>query len=431
MRSSLTITLFSERPDQNQQPYVFLVSILTHGLAFGLIFWVIASAPKFRTPTIAERYAMRHFELHTLENEMQRALQKSKEITKEARKASLRRVVQAPPGAQTLVQPDIPKPITLKDVIPVPTVVLWNARNPQVKLLVAPKPEKPPVADVKPSVLTPNKELKLADIPIPASDLPTPALPIFAGSTSPIVVQGPKTEAPASLTTAQGTAQPSSGSVMSLSDQKMANGALLLPPVNESAFFNSPGGIEPGEVTDRDQTGNGNQTANAGSGQNGSGLGSHATTTHISRPLEGQFGAVVVGSSLEAMYPEAARLMSGRMSYTVYLHVGLPKSWILQYSLSLVDEAAAAGSISHIDAPWPYSIVRPNIVPGSINADALMVHGFVNRDGHFEGLKVVFPAEFAQVQFVLNSLAQWQFRSATQNGKNVKVEVLLIIPDIE
>jgi hypothetical protein len=38
---------------------------------------------------------------------------------------------------------------------------------------------------------------------------------------------------------------------------------------------------------------------------------------------------------------------------------------------------------------------------------------------------------FAQTQFVLNSLAQWQFRPATQNGEKAKVEVLLIIPEME
>jgi hypothetical protein len=132
---------------------------------------------------------------------------------------------------------------------------------------------------------------------------------------------------------------------------------------------------------------------------------------------------------MEEKYPETAPLWSGRLSYTVYLHVGLARSWILQYSLSRADNAAAAGNITHIEAPWPYNIVRPNITLGAIDADALMVHGFVNQAGRFEELAVLFPPQFAQAQFVLSSLAQWQFRPATQNGKNVKVEVLLIIPD--
>jgi hypothetical protein len=138
---------------------------------------------------------------------------------------------------------------------------------------------------------------------------------------------------------------------------------------------------------------------------------------------------VVVGASLEEKYPEIAGLWSGRMAYTVYLHVGLSMNWILQYSLPRSADAAEAGNIARLAAPWPYNIVRPNLAPGAINADALMVHGFVNQDGRFEALAITFPTEFAQAQFVLHALEQWQFRPAAQNGQSTRVEVLLIIPE--
>ncbi len=162
----------------------------------------------------------------------------------------------------------------------------------------------------------------------------------------------------------------------------------------------------------------------------GTGAGSHPGYEVIKLPRDGEFGAVVVGSSLEDKYPETAELWSGRMAYTVYLHVGLAHSWILQYSLSRADDAASAGNITHIEAPWPYNIVRPNIAPGSIDADALMIHGFVNKAGRFEQLAVAFPPEFAQAKFVLDQLAKWEFRPATQGGQNVRVEVVLVIPEI-
>jgi hypothetical protein len=73
--------------------------------------------------------------------------------------------------------------------------------------------------------------------------------------------------------------------------------------------------------------------------------------------------------------------------------------------------------------------VRPNLAPGEWNADALMVHGFLNQAGRFEALAIVFPPDFPEAKFVLDALAQWQFRAATQNGQNVKVEVLLIVPE--
>jgi len=233
----------------------------------------------------------------------------------------------------------------------------------------------------------------------------------------------------------------------------MANGQVTLPPVNQSASSNSPGALAPGKGKQPSQIGHGNPggaasgsgtkpgSGSAGDhGQNGSGgkasgsnngsgqgLPTLPHTTRIARQREGQFGAVVVGSSLKEQYPEIGDVWSGRMAYTVYLPVGLAKSWVIQYSLSRGDKASAA---SHIEAPWPYSIVRPNIEPGSIDADALMIHGFVNEAGRFEALTVAFPPEFAQAKFVLNALAQWQFRPATENGQDVKVEVLLIIPEV-
>jgi hypothetical protein len=325
----------------------------------------------------------------------------------------------------------------------------------QSKTILAPMPVPPPVADVKPSVQMPNQESRLADVAIASVTLPTHS-PILASTTSPIVVQGPKPTPPAPITTTAGSPQPTSAAVMSLSEHHMANGPVMLPPVNQSASTNSSGGLAVGQAKDppsaahsdsaskndssstkkdsasaaHSDDANKNEPERPGSARgsnSGSPLGTHSATVHITRPKEGQFGSVVIGDSLEDKYPEIAGQWSGRMAYTVYLPVGLPKSWLLQYSLPRGGEASSA----HIEAPWPYNIVRPNIAPGAIDADALMIHGFVNQDGRFEGLAIAFPPEFAQAQFVLSSLAQWQFRPATQNGQNVKVEVLLIIPEVE
>ncbi len=161
----------------------------------------------------------------------------------------------------------------------------------------------------------------------------------------------------------------------------------------------------------------------------GSGLGNQITATKITLPKDGQFGAVVVGASLEDQFPEMSRVWAGKLAYTVYLHVGLARSWILQYSLPIADEAMSAGTISHLEAPWPYNIVRPNLDIDPAESEAIMIHGFVNKSGHFEGLKVVFPPQFPQTQFVLASLEQWQFRPAARNGQLARVEVLLIIPE--
>jgi hypothetical protein len=453
------IMLFSERPELNQRPYTFLVSMLVHGVVVVLVAFGIISAPRVRTRAAAERFAVRHLDLHTLEAELRQARKdveyphshfiKHTPAERSSKPAPMmRQVVQAPPGPQTLVQPDIPKPITLTQEIPLPTVVIWNGQKTLVKTLVAPQPIKPAVADVHPSLQLPNQEQNLADIALAAANLPAPTLPILPSTTSPVVVPGPKPTPPAPVTNAEGGALPTPAAVMSLSDARMPNGDVSLPPVNESASANSPGAMTPGRANGSSQAGQANSDGKAGDAragqgsagaddaagaaqgaQTGFGQGYQPSTAHITLPISGQFGAVVVGSSLEEKYPETASFWSDRLSYTVYLHVGTAKSWIMQYSLPRANEAAAAGNIMHIEAPWPYSIVRPNLAPGAIDADALMLRGFVNEAGRFQSLAIVFPPQFEQSQFVLDSLAQWQFRPATQNGQNVKVEVLLIIPE--
>lgn len=451
------IMLFSERPEVVQRPYTFIVSIVVHCAAAALVAFGIIASPKVNTAAASERYDLRHLELHTIESEMQRARNEIEYPRSHfikhtpppgdnsaAMQPLMHQIVKAPPGPQTLVQPDIPKPVALTQEIPVPTVVIWDGKRSPAKTLVPPLPAKPAIAEVHPSLQLPNEEQKLADIAIASTNLPVQTPVVLPSTTSPVVVSGPKPSPPAPVTTAQGAAQPTPTAVMSLSDSHMANGDVMLPPVNESASSNSPGGLTPGQANGSAQTGRSNASGKAGgagpaagdpgdpAGQqapSGSGQGFQMTAAHIARPITGQFGAVVVGSSIQDEFPDAPPLWNERLSYTVYLPVGLAKSWILQYSLPRDAEAAAAGKIAHIEAPWPYNIVRPNITPGAINADALMVHGFVNQAGRFESLAIAFPPQFSQAQFVLSSLAQWQFRPATQNGKNVKVEVLLIIPE--
>jgi hypothetical protein len=152
-------------------------------------------------------------------------------------------------------------------------------------------------------------------------------------------------------------------------------------------------------------------------------LDSGAPVTRISLPKDGQFGVVVVGTSLTDQYPEIAGVWNGRLVYTVYLHVGTGKSWILQYSMPVATQTTGKP-----EAPYPYDIVRPHFDPDDYTADALLVHGFVNIAGRFDHLALVFPQEFAKAKLLLGALQQWQFRPARQNGQVAAVEVLLIIP---
>jgi hypothetical protein len=166
-------------------------------------------------------------------------------------------------------------------------------------------------------------------------------------------------------------------------------------------------------------------------GDTGLNTGGGRSIEEISQPKGGRFGVVVVGSSLAEDYPETVDVWRGRLAYTVYLHVGTAKNWIMQYSLPRSKEATSPGIlVGRPDAPWPYDMTRPSIDAG-VNANAIMVHGFVNALGRFEQLAIVFPTELAETKFLLHALQQWQFRPASQNGVPTSVEVLLIIPTAE
>ncbi len=474
MRSSRTITLFTESRDISQAPTSFLVSILFHAVAAGLVFFGVVYSPKLNTRAAAEHFTVRRLDLDTPEQMRRAARSKVKypgprPVTQPlkrggkpvARQAALRQIAHAQKGAQTLVQPDIASQLTLTQEIPVPTLVIWSPKKTPVKTVVAPLPEKPTAADVRPSPDPPNEELNLADISIAASPVAAPKLPTLPSTTSPVAVQAPQQVQLAPATVSQPSAEPTPAAVMSLSDLKMAQGTVVLPPVNETADSNSPGALAPGPTRDSSGPGKSNQAGAGGAGDSaasgadppgnadvalerpgaeaalrrgadaGFGQDIQPSSTKITLPKDGQFGAVVVGASLEDEFPEMASVWSGRLAYTVYLHVGLARSWILQYSLPRSDEAAAAGNIARLEAPWPFNIVRPNLAsgPGPVEADTIMVHGFVNQAGRFEALNIVFPPQLPQAQFVLSALQQWQFRPATQNGQAARVEVLLIIPE--
>jgi hypothetical protein len=356
------------------------------------------------------------------------------------------------------VQPDLPTQLTLTQELPVPTLLIWSPQNQPVKTIVAPLPEKPTAANVTPSTDPPNLNVDLADISISAPSTSMPKLATPPTTTSPVAVLAPDRVQLPPASVSQSSAQPTPAAVMSLSDLRMAQGRVVLPPVSETANVRAPGALVPGHGKLPSARGDGKA---AGNGETGKGMANAANppaspgaaakpdkpapapasgadvqfgqdgappATQITLPKDGQFGAVVVGSSLEDQFPELTGVWRGRLAYTVFLHVGLARSWILQYSLPRSDEAAMAGNVARIEAPWPYNIVRPNLASGTVDATTIMVHGFVNQSGRFETLNIVFPPQLQQAQFVLNSLQRWQFRPATQNGQAARVEVLLIIP---
>ena len=365
------------------------------------------------------------------------------------------------PAPQTLVQPDLPPNLLLPQETPIPLILMWSPESSTARQIVLPPPQEKTVANVRP-------DLSCAQSRIGAGGPQDFRKRLcyrytFASSQHDLPCRRTRTRAVKQVpeTTSKPLGPPVPARVLSLSDLRLERGTIALPMVNETAAVGASDAMAPAREVNSSQEGNGNTASKqngigagetpgnqagqgAGSdsvGRTGgrerwaltrgasqaadAGSGAQPTVTRIVMPKDGKFGVVVVGSSMAEEYPETVGLWGSRMAYTVYLHVGLAKSWILQYSLP---QAADNGTTARIDAPWPYVMERPGLAPGDLNGDAIMVHGFVNTSGRFEKLAIVFPVDFSQGKFVLGALEQWQFRAAMQNGLLTAVEVLLIIP---
>lgn len=475
MASSNLMSLFTEPQPARTGPSSFLVSAVTHCAVLGLMFLAIKNAPNIIRINPDQRYEVRLIRLHQPEPRVRWAPSNGGALSAPKPVAHAARVGIKPSAPksfaplshalETLVQPDAPQSQPLLQQMHVPTVVLWRPENAPTPKIVPPPPAKVTAAIVHPQLVKPNFETHLADVQLSSSDFPSETLPVPASTTSPVAIPVPGVQkVPES--TSQLAATATAATVMSVSDTMVAQGTIALPLANETASANPSDTLTPGApnstadsgsgltagnqmgtgaaVVGKDQgaqdsASNGNgaaQGSGTGTGNGmGTGSGSDAGTLNgdplaldrITLPRNGQYGVVVVGASLEDEFPETHGMWTGRLAYTVYLHVGLPKNWILQYSLPKV--VKVDGTVTRPDAPWPYLIVRPHLMPTDYDADAIMVHGFINSGGRFEQLAVVFPPQFSETKFVLGSLQQWQFRPAIENGKQTPVEVLLIIPD--
>jgi hypothetical protein len=474
--SSAVPALFLEQSNAGQRSSSFVLSALIHVTVPSLAYFAMLNMPRADARVITERYAVRHIDLHAPQTEPEHSARASVAYPDlqgtglagagndgaGVPSALSIRVPQLQTSQQTLVQPDLPPNLSIPQEAQVPALMVWSAQKTVVKSIVLPAMKRAVNADVHPSLEAPNEELKLSDVRIASTENATAIHPVLPSTTSPIVAPNPEQPRTVPATTADSPQAPTPTAVLSVSELRMKEGMITIPPGNETSSVSSPGLVAPqppghslasqeaNSLTRANDIGVGHDSTNTGdkqtgvrstakqdgqeSGQvqvsgSGSGTISEFSSVHITLPRDGKFGAVVVGSSIAERYPETAEIWAGRLTYTVYLHLGQAKSWILQYSLPRLNDAAASGNTIRLEAPWPYSIVRPDISIGSVDADALMVHGFVNRDGRFESLSVAFPTELPRAQDLLNTLEQWQFRPATQNGEIAKVEILLVIPE--
>jgi hypothetical protein len=451
--------LFQAQRQQRRGFPAFALSTVVHTGGIFAISYVLLHAPVIKDPS-ASQYKVRELELHQPETAASRAAEemyptphpaqpkdrKGASADHTAKQSALQKAEAALPvslpkggqGKQTLIQPDVPTKQAMAQAAPLPAVLIWTPAVRETLHLKPPVRDSVTTTDAETSLAVPNEELQLAKLPQQSVDRPTNLPTPPAGSTTPVAVKQPSEVKMAPATVSATNEKPASAAVLSLSDLKLKDGTVVLPPVNEFKGADQKQGAEqtPSSAAAK-VLGTGGSAQQGGATladaqkQASDGAASGESAERIQLPPNGRFGVVVVGTSLADQYPQTLQIWSDRVAYTAYLHVGTPKAWILQYAQLRNADAASGGTVAHLEAPWPYDIVRPNLLSKDLNADALMIHGVLNQAGRLENLAIAYPDGYAHASFVLRELAKWQFRPAQQLGKATPVEVLLIIPQDE
>ena len=445
-RPSLTISLFSEPSIAPRAPSSFAFSMLAHAVVAGMVYLAFTRVPRIDDRNLLAQYDVRQLDLHPLDQKFPEYQAESKRqipypsldpelkagILHPGLKDAMRRFLGSAAGRQTLIQPQLHTHLSFAEQVPVPNIIIWTPVQMPRKKIVAPPPAPDTSSYVTPSLELPNQEIKLSNLAVTSTDISPRSEAVPASTTSPIETSTVKPVQKPLVTVSKSEEQPTAAAVLSISNIQMEEGTVFLPPVNDIARSTAAPGN--GAASDPGNPSSGgpasrNSAAGMSEADSMTADGRQLSTEHILLPRDGKFSVVVVGNSLVDDYPETADLWANRMAYTAYLHVGLKKNWILQYSLTRAAEVAAGGSVARLEAPWPYDIMRPNLLAKDVNGGALMIHGVLNQAGRLESLAIAFPTNFRYSGYVLHRLREWQFRPARQNGQSTVVEVLLIIPE--
>ncbi len=377
---------------------------------------------------------------------------------------------------QSILQPHYEASLSPSGELQLPDVFFWApelAPNDMARAFLQPGHAAPPTA-ARLMDTTPKLELP---VPYPGTEimagLPTALVAALANPPSlPVQTSDPR------LLTRDGVpADPLPGdptAVLSMSDSSMPLREFLnVPPGNQvgltagldgllggtaSADSNGPAGKGRGGGSGAAGNGNGRGTGNsAGNGspetavassatsREGSGNGSGdpmtasraaalaaAEATRINHPAGGVFDVIVQSSSVDG-FAESAGVLSGQPVYSVYLQVGGPKDWILQYCIPAGDSQLQTSGpvirlpkLSPVSAPYPRVTMRPVIYRRA--GTYLMLHGYITAEGRFEDLTVLSTGDPEEHANVMAILERWQFRPAMQQDNPVRVEVLVAIP---
>jgi hypothetical protein len=366
---------------------------------------------------------------------------------------------------QTLIQPHLPPDLTLTAKVRLPQLILLSGPalpKPVPRRFVEPgrsaAPAVAPRVDAPPQLASPSKanpdlwiasmlagpENALLHLPrptVPARNFQAPA-PLPSGRAASV---SPTLGEPINLLAISGNPAPLEERVtVPLGNQigRLPN----LPAYSDAAASASAGSAKPGSTG-----------APGGQGKSGSGSAggdaaeqrqmaefakglaalplAYSTPIRIAHPIHTAYDVVVVQSGADQAFEESAGALTGQPIYTVYLQVGAPRAWILQYCMprevaqvpQVAGGAVNIGSPAPVKAPFPLVTVLPpaTMLP---RTSYIFVHGFVDASGQLKDLAIMRAPNARIRELILPELLQWQFRPAVRDGAPVTVEILLAIP---
>ena len=385
----------------------------------------------------------------------------------EPRKFELPEMTTRTNAMQTVLQAELPPDLPPQIEKRLPQLLFWDAET------VKP-PDRPitpgnlttrleaPKLNSTPRLETPSLEALTGDVsvhaPAPANTETAIALP--SATTMPLRILEPAKEPAGPASIDPFTGQPIHVVALSPDPAPLTDAlkALFIPAGNQFARLpggpplfgipglsdgaGAPGGLATGDAAGDASEGSTGPAEVVHSLPGGSRLfgmlsppGLNGTPLRVIHPSNGVFDIVVVQSSASETFPERADALSGRPIYTVYLQVGAPKEWILQYCVPNMSGPIQSGNVVNlgnpepVGAPYPTVTVRPP-EDWRHGADYLLVHGFLDESGRFREMKIlqssqpISPTSDALLQY----LSYWEFRPALQDGRPVKVEVILAVP---
>lgn len=379
-------------------------------------------------------------------------------------------------ATQTLLQAELPPNLPPKLDQPLPQILFWDAETRDPKI---PPPERPivpgnltakletPNLNAIPRLEAPLREIATADVRLESSTSITDrALTLPPATTMPLRILEPakKPAGPASIDPFTG--QPVHVLALSPDPAPLADAlkSLFIPAGNQLArlpgappLFGFPG-LSDGSGNAATATWNSGPLGEGGDGDGASAEPASAEVLHsfpgdgrvfglltppglagtplrVLHPSNGVFDVVVVQSSGAEAFPEATAALSGRPIYTVYLQVGAPKEWILQYCVPNMagpiqtGNFVSLGNPAPVGAPYPMVTIRPP-EDWQHGSGYLLIHGFLDEAGRLRNMTMLSNHQPSSptTGAILEYLAYWEFRPAVVDGRPVKVEVILAVP---